>query len=351
MNGGERKQSTVFLGAGASKAFGLPLTKEIFPLLIQKLENNTLFRGNMKEIELLRHFLNSLLPGLDLIQEKEYPLITDILSLLDHSIAEGFLLTGGDSLYRYEQYRYLFEKAILQILELKQDEANEYLKLFVEWIVEQLPHQMITIISTNYENVFEQMLYDQLKAKGRELESSIDFGFDWRDPGFNRLHMRPSDPDVSIYKLHGSSNWLKCDLCNHIYINTSGNIYQLAYEKENFDLNTCECGHRPLSALIIAPSLSRKILDTNLPHIWHNAQERLRTSEEWIIIGYSMPPEDLNIKSMFIRALHARSKPPHISIVQKGEVSRPAYQSIMGDIHYHAEGLEGYVNAHRELQK
>lgn len=90
MNGGERKQSTVFLGAGASKAFGLPLTKEIFPLLIQKLENNTLFRGNMKEIELLRHFLNSLLPGLDLIQEKEYPLITDILSLLDHSIAEGF---------------------------------------------------------------------------------------------------------------------------------------------------------------------------------------------------------------------------------------------------------------------
>ena len=197
----EKKKLAVFLGAGASKAFGLPLTREIFPLIYRHLMSNTLFQGNEKEINLLRSFIHNILPGLGKISENQYPLITDLLSLLDHAILKGYLLTSGDNMYRYEQYRYLFEKAIMEILENREDTSNRYLKIFVEWIFRHCTDQMTTIISTNYDNMLEHSLYDQLRGAGLEVHKSIDFGFDWREPGTDLAHLRPSRPLASVYKL------------------------------------------------------------------------------------------------------------------------------------------------------
>lgn len=341
----EKKNLAFFLGAGASKAFGLPLTREIFPLIWHQLKNKTLFQGNESEIQHLGSFIQSIFPGLEIVDEQKFPLITDLLSLLDHAILKGYLLTAGDNMYRYEQYRYLLEKAIMEILENREDTTNKYLRYFVEWIFRHCTDQMTTIISTNYDNMLEHSLYGLFRAEGLEIHKNIDFGFDWREPGTNALHLRPPNPLTSIYKLHGSSNWLKCDLCNHIYVNTYGNTYSLAYNKKTKKYNSCECGHGPMSALIVAPSLSREVLDTNLPHIWHHAQERLRQADEWIIIGYSLPAEDLYIRSMFIRALSGRDAPPKIFVVQKDDLAKSRYLSMMGDISYETGGLEQYINA------
>ncbi len=70
-----KKNTVLFLGAGASKAFGYPLTKEILPKIIGSLNNETLFKevkGNLG-IEyrfLLKELLIALSPGLKLVLRK-----------------------------------------------------------------------------------------------------------------------------------------------------------------------------------------------------------------------------------------------------------------------------------------
>src|SRR5205085_10329013 len=123
----------------------------------------------------------------------------------------------------------------------------------------------------------------------------IDFGISWRYPFENVLYPIPGTPVYSIYKLHGSTNWLRCNVCGHIYINTYTDIYMLE-EMEGKD-SQCHCSPSRLRSHIVAPSLVRDIRDPNLMNIWKHATEALRRADEWIIIGYSLPPEDIAIKS------------------------------------------------------
>lgn len=42
----------------------------------------------------------------------------------------------------------------------------------------------------------------------------------------------------------------------------------------------------------------------------------LREADDWIIIGYSFPDEDLNIRSLFTRALASRREKPYVTAIQ-----------------------------------
>ena len=70
----------------------------------------------------------------------------------------------------------------------------------------------------------------------------------------------------------------------------------------------------------MAPSLVRDIRDPNLLAIWVHALELLRTADEWTVIGYSLPPEDIAIRYLLIRAYNSRGEKerPRIRVVQLG---------------------------------
>ncbi|MDI9312184.1 MAG: hypothetical protein QM535_18360 [Limnohabitans sp.] len=345
------ENKAIFLGAGASKAFGLPLTGEIFPLIIQRLKSKQLFKGNSTEQNELSNFIKRLYPGLVKIRKNKYPLITDTLSLLDHLLNTGNYFWGKSETKDIIFYKGLFEKAIFEVLEIPFkknsashiDETPPILKQMGNWIYQNHKDIFFSIISTNYDITVEEELYSRFKDNQHPISQLVDFGINWRDPGKDKIHLRPLEPAIGIYKLHGSTNWLKCNLCNHIYINIKGNIYHQAFREEIDTKNTCHCGNAPLSTLIVAPSLARIIYDNNLPHIWNNSFERLRRASEWIIIGYSFPPEDLNIKSMLVRAFNARVEKPQITVVQKGKGFKSRYNAIFGETVYLEGGLEEFM--------
>jgi hypothetical protein len=61
--------TAVFLVAGASKALGLPITKDIFPMLLERLMTKPagvepLFLGDPVDQERLKRCLYAILPGL-----------------------------------------------------------------------------------------------------------------------------------------------------------------------------------------------------------------------------------------------------------------------------------------------
>jgi hypothetical protein len=85
------------------------------------------------------------------------------------------------------------------------------------------------------------------------------------------------------------------------------------------------------------------VLDTNLKYVWNSALESLRTSDEWFIIGYSLPAEDLNIRSILTRAINARMTKPKINVVQYGMNAKVRYENLFGEVKYYQNGLNEHI--------
>ena len=60
----------------------------------------------------------------------------------------------------------------------------------------------------------------------------------------------------------------------------------------------------------------RELREPNLLAVWQGALEALRAAEEWVVVGYSLPPEDVPVRSLLMRAARARPSPPRVRVVE-----------------------------------
>jgi len=349
----------LFTGAGASKAFEFPLTGELFPEIRRRLIKNQLFGRGKKAPALheqLRSFLHGIYPGLGDTPDADLPLITDILSLLDHSIVGANALMREARRRDMQHFRRLLERAIYKALdwETDYDEVPQSLTTFVNSLFGLKKRGIHAgLISTNYDPLVEIYLFNRLNYG--EIRKSFDFGCEWRDDASGNVWGRPAAPTFSIFKLHGSLNMLRCPLCDHIYINLDGAISHLDYDgtdKPRGDgWNQCHCEYAPLEACMIAPSSVRDIREPNMLGIWRHSLEFLRKADDWIIIGYSFPPEDLGIRSLFCRAFQGRTKKPRITVVQAGCDAKTVarYKLMFPDCRYEKDGMAGFVNGFTDV--
>lgn len=340
----------IFLGAGASKAFGFPLTAEILPRIRTRLKEGGLFGSKPSDVlqeESLRTLLRSVFPGIDEIADEGLPLVTEVLSLVDYSLISSSVSSLDLSRRKLDEFRRLLERAVVATLDWPYQTTNvpSSLRKFSDWIRHLIrSEEHVSIVSTNYDVSLEKELFRHWTTQ--EIEDKFDFGIEWRDPSLDQLHPRPKNPACRIYKLHGSLNWLRCPLCDHIYINTAGSIIHQAFREERVDENTCDCGYWPLEPLIVAPSAVRDVRNSNLVEVWRHALETMRRAEKWIIIGYSFPSEDISIRSMFQRAYSSRIHKPTVKVVQfKSNLNTEGrYRIIFPGCDYDTEGMESFVN-------
>lgn len=186
-----------------------------------------------------------------------------------------------------------------------------------------------SVITSNYDYTVEAHLLNRHQTW--HVDRYVDYGFSWREPiTSDRVYLRPQKPLYRLFKLHGSKDWLKCDRCGHIYINPTTELYELIFPNSKNDDNSCHCGYWPLRPVMIAPSYLRSEFDTNLHDIWKSALEELRASGRWVLVGYSLPNEDFNIKSLLLRAFNGREKKPEIIVVQRSDESKERYAQFFG---------------------
>lgn len=368
-----RKKSVFFLGAGCSAAFGYPITSSILPNILGDIDKSQLFYGipnnnaskEREKEKRLKAYILDLYPGIaeqTKYDGKSLPNITEVLSLTDYLIEIGAVPSSRYRLDDVVQSRQLLHRAICEVLYKKPEDlfamekTNETLKLFMDLLQEEVLTKDLSIITTNYDTLIELLLlkrvYEQNRRRGNatddqdfyNLLNCIDFGTNFRDPFQNKVITQPQEPLFRFFKLHGSFTWLKCDLCEHIFINPYGDIVFQAYRDEVDEYNTCHCNDvLQLRTLIVAPSLVRDIKDPNLLHIWKNTLEALRNADEWTIIGYSMPGEDLMIKTLFIRALNGACSKPKIKVVQLDDSFHSNYSSLFGKHEFITGGVENFL--------
>ncbi|MBS1663786.1 MAG: SIR2 family protein [Bacteroidetes bacterium] len=346
-----------FLGAGASKTFGYPLTGEIMPQILSNLRNNDLFQlgGTKTKLEKsqeqdLNKYLNQLYPGMKAIDPEQEPDkcpgILEILSFVEHSLLYDTPPHPQIAGQKLAHFRYLVNRAIAELL-LDYEVVGynkpekELLKKFIQ-LIRQPSSNPVTVITTNYDLIIDREFKKEI---GRH---EVDYGITYRNIVTSKLVPPPAAPLLRLYKLHGSLNWLRCELCGQYYINSEGSITARAFDEEIGDFNTCDCSQDlQLKAVLVAPSLVRDIRDANLLQIWNSALEAIRTAHKLVFIGYSLPGEDLAIKSLILRGVNGRSHtmpPLEVEVVQKGTSSRQNYLNLFGaKISYNENGLESYL--------
>ena len=319
-------KTVVFTGAGASKPFGFPLTREIFPRIRDQLLDGKLFDpddGGAKHAALEKH-LSALMPGFR--TASPLPWITDVLGLIDYSLQVETTPILGAAAADLHECRGLLEQAIFEVLDWPYGPRSvpSYLQSLARWIEQQHEDEgsSVALISTNYDISIDEILFAERGYDLERIAREIDFGFAWRDhrTKVHKVYFRPESASLALYKLHGALNWLRCDACQYVYINPQGVIVHRAYEKEVTEHNQCHCWHGPLRPVLVTPSLVRDVREVSLLETWKAALESLRNADEWVIIGYSFRSEDLAIRSLFLRAYQGRrnkKKPPRIRVVQE----------------------------------
>ena len=369
------QRTILFLGAGASKALGYPVTTEIFERILKRLKDRSLFAslnvvypvtGEHGEVnsagflpdamKVLESELTVLFPGI--FASATPPQITEVLSLLDHLIFTGNSAVPRFPRERLTRLRALLERAVATVVTAPDNtrDASQLalVQRLAEWVVAEsgkpAPHKhLVTVITTNYDLAVEKPLAEAVTAKHGPYR--IDYGFNWRDPfqpedGEELVRMRPADPAVGFYTLHGSINWLRCPLCEHVYLNGLGPIFHQAFASRMRDESTCSCYHWPLGTLLVAPSMIRDIRDPNLLGIWQAALEAMRLAQRWVVVGYSLPSEDLAIRSLFLRAARARGDQPAVELYEHGV--RPEvearYRLLLPNVSYDGGGFEKFIH-------
>lgn len=351
------KNIVYFLGAGCSYNFGYPLTGQMMPDILENLYYKDLFQlGYRKTITEKRHenefkrFIEFLYPGLKELSLKEKmkltPSITEILSLVDHLCFYNIPPHPSLNEEKLLHFRYLLNRAVAELLMDYQNmryKPKEFklLKKFMGPIVAQEKTVNISIITTNYDLSIDPQFENAI------ANNKVDYGIPYRGMDKQgRIIQQPTNPLFRYYKLHGSLNWLKCDLCGQYYIHKNGTIAHQAFREEIDDDNTCTCNkYLKLKTVLVAPSLVRDIRDSNLLQIWKAAIEAIRTADRLTFIGYSLPAEDLAIKSVIMRGLNGRNKKQlDVEVVQQGVGAKQNYINLFGKgITYYDKGLAQYL--------
>lgn len=339
-----------FFGAGASKALGVPTTDEILPAILKALSRETLFDAKGRSREENRRARDELRSGLKKAFDlpaptaTEPPPVTDLFSLLDHvTIGRQSLATDltPEDLTRLRQ---LLERATLWVLANASKREQDVARLAVRFyrqVVSAGPGTSC-FITTNYDRNIENALLKALP----DIVSRIDHGARWWRPDVDVMVGRPNSPAVGLFKLHGSVTWLVCPLCDRLYVRPDMSVYTVAYWDEKKDDNRCHCLCAPLRSVVAAPSLVAVPLGGNLNLIWSAALDALRHASQWVFVGYSLPNEDIAIRSMLLRA-YRRKRRPEVHVVLKDGPEAPRiqgrYRFLFPGCKIRLDELKGYL--------
>lgn len=335
-----------FLGAGASRADGFPLTSDIIYGVAAALTGDpkayervlrflqSVFRTTDDELsrgaERWRLFVNSpdrAAPGQD---DLILPDIVELLSLIDVLIADESLVAVSDdggkgearafSARELSRVRESISRAIASAFRELAGHRSRALREGATVALASSLSADDVVITTNWDLLLDVTLH------GRFGTDASAVGSDVIVVDKSGRAARPADrpPRPPLFKLHGSLNWLGCLRCTRLYVNPIYHIAELGFRgnRRRNEGSSCDCG-MPLHALLITPTYFKQYRNRHLANIWAQAQQRLAACDEWYFAGYSLPTDDVHIRAFLLRALHMRldetQGEPAVTVVTRGE--------------------------------
>ncbi|QIB69727.1 hypothetical protein Ami103574_10510 [Aminipila butyrica] len=294
------KKTVIFLGAGASKADGAPLQRELFCSYFQACEDegfNRRYPLKHSKVKGLvdRYFKNFFAFEEDFnYRQAVFPTFEEALGILDLAIERNEKYRSDlGNLYKYRTALiFAMAQAIQYKIEARQNgmQGESHAKL-IENLEEVISQGDITFISTNYDIILDNVL-------GRKFD--VDYGFYHLDRG------DAAEKSVKLLKIHGSLNWKYCPVCKCIdaKIDPQGTLSIV----DNPGAVTCGQCRGEAQYIIVPPTYYKDMGNVYLTNIWNNAEKVLREADHIVFSGYSLPSADMHIKYLLKRAELNRAK-------------------------------------------
>jgi len=352
--------TVIFLGAGATKSVGGPLTDEILPAIV----NDASSPDPTGRVPRLRQFLLDqfhVTPG---SPSEAFPGLPMLMSLIDTALERRESLHPSWDYNNLQDIRECVELGIFDVLEEKlfKAQTTNHFSLFHTLYPVAAPPAVQSepcVISTNYDLIADTAMMFMSESRLPEgglpaylCSISTDFYRDPHKPHFGKL-----------LKLHGSLNWLYCRTCHRLEIGASdarkylkilnslvGPSLEQAYQIDGGICPTPNCLGK-LRPLLIAPTHLKNYRNPHIAQVWYEAEQMLRTAGRVIFIGYSLPEDDVEIIYLLKRSL-AHLTPSQITVVSYNPAMPPLgsdpigrrYRTLFGDaIDWHPEGIDPWL--------
>jgi len=209
-------------------------------------------------------------------------------------------------------------------------------------------------ISFNYDTFLDQALW---LAKPNGIRSNYNLTFDsvtnnW--PQYRRmLDEGDAGLKTDLLKLHGSTNWARCEACEDLHLLPLGQPIQTLV-KERCEARGCDSRLYPF---FVAPTFKKHGEKSGMAQIWQKAEELMSVADHITIIGYSFPDADMEAKWLFKRALAKGGKTPKLTIIDPSPAVRDKIVAFFGNtvnLTMQIPDFETYVarskeNAYREF--
>lgn len=345
--------TVVFLGAGATKACGGPLTSEILPNIVRGWHSAGA-PPPPDRLGLLEEFLRTQFHVTFQSPDQHYPALPLVMSLIDTALDRHQSLHPSWGYSRVSDLREAIELGIFDHLEEKLVKAptNNHWELFQGLYND--PNEPI-VISTNYDVIADTAI--MAVSDNRRPEGAFP---DYRCQIRSDFYRNETTHFGTLLKLHGSLNWLYCTTCHRLEIGASesrrylkvmvrvmGPSLETSYTADGSPCPTC--GTR-LLPLLIAPTHLKRYSNPHLAQVWYEAERVLRDAQRVIFIGYSLPDDDVEVIYLLKRSL-AHLRPEQITVVEHDKSVPPVpldqnpvgrrYRSLFGDgIDWHPEGMD-----------
>jgi NAD-dependent SIR2 family protein deacetylase len=345
--------TAIFLGAGASCAEGAPSQGQLFADYF----SSDAFKHSHDDMnrELATFFLEMFQIDVDHgdIRTIKFPTFEEVLGMTDLAIIrkEAFKhfdienRAGNSGRLRFIAQYLVF--LVAKVLDFKLHDRAVLHRNLVAALRDANELKNVAFVSTNYDILIDNALTEE-HGHGTDLDYGVDFrNFerhdDWRRPDIDRR--------VSLFKPHGSLNWLFCPACNELEITPKekGVVTRLISDFRNAACPRCESVYMPL---IVPPTFYKDLNNVFLSTIWNKTDIALRKVQHIVFCGYSFPDADIHIKYLLKRAQTNRNVPLKVTVVNNHREKKPEeaeqeearYKRFLGaGVNYTTKSFENFV--------
>lgn len=196
-------------------------------------------------------------------------------------------------------------------------------KLLEKRIISNQKDDLFSIITTNWDDIFERTLFQLCEAhnstqKNRQQKILPDLCFYnynlySQDNFIPSIHTKAKGyKNIKILKMHGSLAWLECPKCKRIFCDYNDEIATEEFFKPEcpFCRNTeIIAGDSPiLQSVIITPTFMKSLDNLSIKNIWQNAYIDLSEADRIVFIGYSFPDADFEMRCLLKKAVKSDVK-------------------------------------------
>jgi len=296
-------------GAGASQADGVPLQKDILPLI---LNDETIAKSEIGRV-VIKFIKDNFAYD---TKTNNYPHLESVFLFIDYFIQQNESLNKYYTNNLIQKIKEYLIKLIYFIVNKETTIAHS--TYFKFWEKVKNNNTNISIITLNYDTLLEQAFEPMFKKVGyldysfplMNYENTTElkyFNF-WINPrelvikGENRTPVA-----FKIIKLHGSLNWKYCNCCNQTLLtpweremdlNKGKLTWYSKKEKKRFEY-VCPVDGTAFQTLILTPSFSKNLSMNVISQLLGEAGREIRAAKKIVFIGYSFSNADMHIRALF----------------------------------------------------